>query len=107
MKKIPRRVPLRRSLPRSNQRRRVQSDPVGDAQGTRADALAAARSDPMKTIGILIFDDVEELDFAGPYEVFGMAARFGADCRTLLIAEERREVRCRHGMRVMPDATID
>jgi putative intracellular protease/amidase/GNAT superfamily N-acetyltransferase len=61
----------------------------------------------MKTIGILIFDDVEELDFAGPYEVFGMAARFGADCRTLLIAEERREVRCRHGMRVAPDATID
>ena len=61
----------------------------------------------MKTIGILIFDDVEELDFAGPYEVFGMAARFGADCRTLLIAEERREIKCRHGMRVVPDSSID
>ena len=25
------------------------------------------------TIGILLFDDAEELDWAGPYEVFGMA----------------------------------
>ena len=25
------------------------------------------------TTGILLFDDVEELDFAGPWEVFGMA----------------------------------
>ncbi|PYV94048.1 MAG: DJ-1/PfpI family protein, partial [Acidobacteria bacterium] len=28
----------------------------------------------MKTIGILVFDEVEELDFVGPLEVFGMAA---------------------------------
>lgn len=26
----------------------------------------------MKMIGILIFNDVEELDFVGPYEVFTM-----------------------------------
>lgn len=26
----------------------------------------------MKTIGIFIFNDVEELDFVGPYEVFTM-----------------------------------
>ncbi|HEY8133365.1 MAG TPA: DJ-1/PfpI family protein [Thermoanaerobaculia bacterium] len=61
----------------------------------------------MKTIGILIFDDVEELDFVGPLEVFGMAARHGADCRTLLIAEELNEVRCRYGMRVIPEFTLD
>lgn len=60
----------------------------------------------MKSVGILIFDDVEELDFAGPYEVFGMAARFGADCRLLLIAEERKEIRCRYGLRVLPDAAL-
>ena len=29
------------------------------------------------TIGILIFDEAEELDFVGPFEVFGMAAEFG------------------------------
>lgn len=27
------------------------------------------------TVGILMFDDVEVLDFAGPYEVFTTAAR--------------------------------
>ena len=61
----------------------------------------------MKTIGILIFDDVEELDFIGPLEVFGMAARHGAECRTLLIAQQLKEVRCRYGMRVMPEFALD
>ena len=61
----------------------------------------------MKTIGILVFDDVEELDFVGPLEVFGMAARHGADCRIVLIGVERKEVRCRYGLRVLPDAAID
>jgi transcriptional regulator GlxA family with amidase domain len=32
----------------------------------------------MKRIGILIFDDVEELDFVGPLEVFGVASELGA-----------------------------
>src|SRR5215470_18203733 len=58
----------------------------------------------MLTIGILLFDDVEELDFAGPYEVFGMAARFGAECRALLIADA--PVRCRYGLRVLPDCSM-
>ena len=60
----------------------------------------------MKTVGILLFDDVEELDFAGPYEVFGMAERFGADCRTVLLASAP-QVRCRYGLRVTPDASLD
>src|SRR5882724_5520466 len=57
----------------------------------------------MKTIGILAFDEVEELDFVGPLEVFGMAARFGADCETLVIAHQPEYVRCRHGLQVVPD----
>ncbi len=61
----------------------------------------------MKTIAILIFDDVEELDFVGPLEVFGMAARFRAECRTLLVAAERTEIRCRYGMRVVPEFAFD
>src|SRR6201997_4620621 len=28
-----------------------------------------------RNVGILVFDDVEELDFVGPLEVFGMAER--------------------------------
>ena len=61
----------------------------------------------MRTVGILVFVDVEELDFVGPLEVFGMAAHFGADCRTLLIAEEQQPIRCRHGLRIIPDRTLN
>jgi transcriptional regulator GlxA family with amidase domain len=52
-------------------------------------------------IGILIFDEVEELDFVGPLEVFGMARQFGANCGTLVTAEEIKPIRCRHGLVVI------
>ena len=29
----------------------------------------------MRKVGILVFNEVEELDFAGPLEVFGAASR--------------------------------
>ena len=35
-------------------------------------------------IGILIFDEVEELDFVGPLEVFGMAGSSGPIARPWL-----------------------
>jgi len=62
-------------------------------------------------IGILVFDDAEELDFVGPWEVFTMAnemARRGArpvPHDVFLIAEQDRPVRCAKGMRVLPDTT--
>lgn len=58
-------------------------------------------------IGILVFQDAEELDFIGPFEVFGMAAEFGQPCRTVVIGESLAVVRCAHGLRVLPDCTID
>ena len=59
-----------------------------------------------RNVGILVFDDVEELDFVGPLEVFGMAARLGADCTTLLIAAHEGEVRGSYGLRFTPAHTI-
>ncbi len=59
------------------------------------------------TIGILIFDGVEELDFVGPWEVFTAARHLELDCRTVLIAESREPVRCNKGMRVLPDHTLE
>jgi transcriptional regulator GlxA family with amidase domain len=57
-------------------------------------------------IGILLFDDVEELDFVGPWEVFKMAREARPDAfELLLVAERDAPVRCRGGMRVLPDAT--
>ncbi len=62
----------------------------------------------MTTYGILLFDTVEELDFAGPWEVFTTSAalRGGAD-RALLLAERPGPVHCAKGMRVLPDHTLD
>jgi transcriptional regulator GlxA family with amidase domain len=59
-----------------------------------------------RNVGILVFDDVEELDFVGPLEVFGMAERLGADCATILIAAHEGEVRGSYGLRFTPAHTI-
>jgi transcriptional regulator GlxA family with amidase domain len=66
------------------------------------------------TIGIVVFDDAEELDFVGPWEVFCSAGMMiergeapGAEpLKALLIAEKAGPVRCAKGMRVLPDAAF-
>jgi transcriptional regulator GlxA family with amidase domain len=55
------------------------------------------------TTGILLFDDVEELDFAGPWEVLTAAASLEKDDRVVTIAEKPGPVRCAKGLRVLPD----
>ena len=60
----------------------------------------------MTTIGLLIFDGAEELDFVGPWEVFTMAKVLRDDIRVVTIAERAEPVRCAKGMRVIPDHTI-
>lgn len=65
----------------------------------------------MRTVGILIFDDVEVLDFCGPFEVFSVARLAGEmdDAhrlfQVLTVAEEPRTIRCRGGLLVRPHAT--
>lgn len=61
----------------------------------------------MTTYGLLVFDGAEELDFAGPWEVFTASSmiRDLAD-RVVLIAERPDPVRCGKGMRVIPDHTL-
>lgn len=59
------------------------------------------------TTGILLFEGMEELDFAGPYEVFGMSAKVGGDKDRLVTVAERAEpVRGFNGLRVVPDHTF-
>lgn len=67
----------------------------------------------MLSVGILIFDDVEILDFSGPYEVFSTAARVHARrhsgqtlFRCFLVADAMRPVRARGGMKVLPDCVL-
>lgn len=65
------------------------------------------------TIGILIFDDVEVLDFCGPFEVFSVARPVGEHSdefklfTVVTVAEEDRIVTCRGGLLVKPHATIE
>jgi transcriptional regulator GlxA family with amidase domain len=66
----------------------------------------------MTTYGILLFDDAEELDFVGPWEVITGSAMYlasqGAPTDTaVMIAESMEPVRCNKGMRVLPDHTFD
>lgn len=55
------------------------------------------------TIGIVLFGDAEELDWTGPYEVFGMATQSIETARVVTIAESLEPVRCANGLRVLPD----
>jgi transcriptional regulator GlxA family with amidase domain len=65
------------------------------------------------SIAILIFDDAEDLDFVGPWEVFTMANEMAKRAGNpvphdvFLVAERDAPVRCAKGMRVLPDATLD
>jgi len=63
--------------------------------------------------GFLLFNDAEELDFVGPWEVFTMANEVASysggekPFETLMIAENAAPILCRKGMRVLPDATLE
>ncbi len=58
------------------------------------------------TIGILIYDDVEELDFVGPWEVLTPKPALAERNRVLTIAESDGPVRCSKGLRVLPDTSF-
>ena len=58
--------------------------------------------DGAMVVGILLFDDVEELDFAGPWEVFGIASGL-KNLKVLTVSKDGNSVHCRYGLRVQPD----
>ena len=59
-----------------------------------------------RNVGIYIFDNVEVLDFAGPYEVFTCAARVGgaSPFRVRTIAATLAPMRARAGLALQPEA---
>jgi len=60
------------------------------------------------TIAIALWDGVEELDFAGPYEVLAAWATYSErPTRVLTVAASEDPVTCAHGLRVIPDVTWD
>ena len=61
-----------------------------------------------RTVGIYIFDNVEVLDFAGPYEVFTCASRVagGTPFQVRTIGASSAPVRARAGLVLHPEATF-
>lgn len=64
-------------------------------------AAHAPHSEPVIHVGIVLFDDVEIIDFAGPYEVFG-AAGFGVTTVTV----DGAPITTAMGLKVTPDTSF-
>lgn len=62
----------------------------------------------MRTVLILLFDDVEVLDFAGPFEVFAVTSELHAHTlfEVKTVARELRPVRAVNGLSVNPDLAL-
>ncbi len=60
------------------------------------------------TIAVGVWDGVEELDFAGPYEVLTAWAR-ESECpiTVRIVADGTGVVRCSHGLQIVPDVSWD
>lgn len=58
-------------------------------------------------IAFVLFPDFEELDFAGPYEVFGMAAKYIDTSWSTFTVAATPVVRAVHGMGVQADHTFE
>jgi putative intracellular protease/amidase len=59
-------------------------------------------SDPPVRVGIVMYDGVQIIDFAGPYEVFGNAG-FGV----VTVSPDGKPVTTAMGLKVTPDASFD
>ena len=70
-------------------------------------------ADASLTIGLVLFDQAEELDWVGPFEVFTMAQQTAggvgpaASIRVILISRDGQVVRGAKGLRVEVDACFD
>jgi transcriptional regulator GlxA family with amidase domain len=62
-----------------------------------------------KNVAILVFDDVEVLDFAGPYEVFAVTDELLAHSafNVFTVAPIPGTVRARNGLKLIPDHAIE
>ena len=61
----------------------------------------------MLTVGILLFPQVEELDFVGPFEILSYINKIRPEStKVLLIAESAEPVKAFNGMKIIPDVTM-
>lgn len=62
-----------------------------------------------KNVAILVFDEVEVLDFTGPFEVFAVADELlnHEEFHTFILSLKPGTVRARNGLKIVPDFTLE
>ncbi len=60
-------------------------------------------------VGIFLFNDVEVLDFAGPFEVFSVTSELNNYelCEVFTVTEDGKEINAVNGLRVVPDYSFE
>jgi transcriptional regulator GlxA family with amidase domain len=73
--------------------------------------MATETNSDTLTVGIVLFDDVEVLDFAGPFEVFAVAGNVTEGGFNVVTVAERadanRPIIARNGLKVVPDYALN
>jgi transcriptional regulator GlxA family with amidase domain len=61
----------------------------------------------MAVYGVVVFEEAEELDFVGPWEVFAAAAALsGGEDSAVLLGDRVAPIRCAKGMTVVPQLSF-
>jgi len=72
--------------------------------------MATETNSDAMTVGIVLFDDVEVLDFAGPFEVFAVAGNVTEGGFTVVTVAERADttkpIVARNGLKIVPDYAL-
>lgn len=63
----------------------------------------------VRNVAIVLFDEVEVLDFAGPFEIFSVAGWLGGEqtLNVYTVAGEARVIQARGGLQVVPHYRLD
>jgi putative intracellular protease/amidase len=71
---------------------------------------ASSSSTDTLTVGIVLFDDLEVLDFSGPFEVFAVAGNLTEGGFRVVTVAERADANApiiaRNGLKVVPDYSL-
>ena len=76
--------------------------------------MSLLQENEILNVGIISFDEVEVLDFCGPFEVFSVTSNYNIDAKrktgafkVFTVAEQNRLISTRGGMLVQPHYTIN
>jgi putative intracellular protease/amidase/DNA-directed RNA polymerase subunit RPC12/RpoP len=81
---------------------KLEFDKPGTCPACGMALIEKSAADSLPTVGILLFDRVEIIDFAGPWEVFG-----GAGYKVFTVAEKTDPVNAVFGQHVVADYTFE